>query len=73
MGNQVYLGRGKLRALFLFSLLVLGNTETKAARMVSIKGLGDPDFHPFGFGIFDQHADPSRNLQNCPVTSHYLE
>jgi hypothetical protein len=70
MYDQVYLGSGKLRALFLFSLLVLGNTETKAARMLSIKGFGDPDFHTFGFGVLDQHSNPSRSLQNRPVTSH---
>jgi hypothetical protein len=34
--------------LLLFSLLVLGDTETKAARMLSIKGFADPDFHPSG-------------------------
>jgi hypothetical protein len=69
MGDQVYLSGGKLRAVLLFSLLVLSNTETKAAWMLSIKRFGDPDFHAFGFGVFDQHTNPSRRLQNRPVTS----
>jgi hypothetical protein len=73
MGDKVYLGSGKLRALLLFSLLVLGDTETKVAKMLPIKGFGDPDFHTFGFGVLDQHANPSRSLQSCPVTSHQLE
>jgi hypothetical protein len=67
--DKVYLGSGKLRALLLFSLPVLGNAEAKAAGMLSIKRFGDPGLHTFGFGVLDQHANPSRSLQNCPMTS----
>jgi len=73
VGNKFYFGGVKQRALILFGLLVLGDTETKAARMLSIEGFADPDFQAFGFGVFDQHANPSRSLQDRPVSSHQLE
>lgn len=69
-GEYVYLGSGNLQTLLLFSLLVLRDAETKAARMFPIERFGDCDFHTFGFGVLGKHANPSRNLQNCPVTSH---
>jgi hypothetical protein len=67
--DQVYLGGVNSRALLFFCLLVFGNTETEVARMFPIKGFADPGFHTFGLGVFDQHADPSRSLQNRPVTA----
>ena len=69
-GNQVYLGDVNPRALLLFCLLVFGDTETEVARMFPIEGFADPGLHPFGLGVFDQHANPSRSLQNCPVTAN---
>ena len=68
MGDQVYLGGVSLRALLLFCLLVFGNAATKVSRMFPIEGFADPDFHTFGFRIFDQHGQPSSSLQNRPMT-----
>jgi hypothetical protein len=73
VGEEVYLGGIKLRALLLFRLRILGNTDTKLARVLSIKGFAHPDFHTFGFGVFDQHANPSRNLPNRPVPPRNLQ
>jgi len=73
VGEQVYLGGIKLQALLLFRLCILGNTDTKLARMLSVKGFADPDFHTFGFGVLDQHANPGRNLQNRPMPSRNLQ
>jgi hypothetical protein len=73
VGEEVYLGGIKLRALLLFRLRILGNIDTKLARVLSVKGFADPDFHPFGLGVFDQHANPSGNLQNRPMPSRDLQ
>jgi hypothetical protein len=61
-----------VRALLLFSLLVLGNAETKAARVLPIKRFGDPDSNAFGLGVIDHHAEPSSGLQNRIMTAHQL-
>src|ERR1700733_5977518 len=71
--KQVYLGCVKLCAFLLFRLLFLGNTQTEVARMFSVKRFADPDFHTVGFGIFDQHPNPSCGLQDRPVPTDKLE
>jgi hypothetical protein len=73
VGDQVDLGGIKLRALLFLALRIFGNTLTKVAGMLSIKSFADPDFHSFGFGVFDQHAHPSRNLESSPVPSRNLQ
>jgi hypothetical protein len=41
--------------------------------MFSVKRFADPDFHTVGFGIFDQHPNPSCGLQDRPVPTDKLE
>jgi hypothetical protein len=73
VGDQVDLGGLKLRALLFFRLRVFGNSDTKVAGMLSIKGFADPDFHTFGFGVLNQHAHPSCNLESSPMPSRNLQ
>jgi hypothetical protein len=73
VGDQVDLGGIKLRPLLFFALRVLGNADAKVAGMLSIKGFADPDLHTFGFGVFNQHPHPSRDLKGGPVPSRNLQ